>query len=95
MSDATLLDETFDITSLNAQKYDRVARVTGTSSDSATILTLDVNSEIYPIGVGETVQLVLASTLNLDGSKEDVSGGGWRDVGSSRKVGWFLFSIFT
>jgi DNA-directed RNA polymerase I, II, and III subunit RPABC3 len=81
MADATLFDDTFTLTSLNNQKYDRVSRVTGTSTDSSTILSLDINHEIYPVAVGETLQVVLASTLNLDGTKEDVSKG-WREKGS-------------
>lgn len=86
MADATLFDDTFTITSLNAQKYDRVSRITGTSADSLTVLSLDINTEIYPVNVGEPIQLVLASTLNLDGSKEDRSSGSWREIGNGKKV---------
>lgn len=86
MADATLFDDTFTITSLNSQKYDRVSRITGTSADSLTVLSLDVNTEIYPVNVGEPIQLVLASTLNLDGSKEDPSSGSWREIGNGKKV---------
>ncbi|GAB7346932.1 hypothetical protein MBLNU459_g1997t1 [Dothideomycetes sp. NU459] len=78
MADATLYDDAFTITSLNSQKYDRVSRITGTSADSLTILSLDINTEIYPVAVGEAVQVVLASTLNLDGTKEE-AGKGWRE----------------
>ncbi|KAF1347139.1 DNA-directed RNA polymerases i, ii, and iii 145 kDa polypeptide [Delphinella strobiligena] len=85
MADATLFDDTFTITSLNAQKYDRVSRITGTSADSLTVLSLDVNTEIYPVNVGEPIQLVLASTLNLDGSKEDPGSGSWREIGNGKK----------
>lgn len=85
MADATLFDDTFTITSLNAQKYDRVSRITATSADSATVLTLDINSEIYPLSTGEPIQLVLASTLNLDGTKEDAaSRGAWREIGGGK-----------
>ena len=86
MADATLFDDAFTITSLNAQKYDRVSRITGTSSDSLTVLSLDINTEIYPVSVNDNIQLVLASTLNLDGTKEDANSGGWRDIGSAKKV---------
>jgi len=81
MADATLFDDTFTLTGLNNQKYDRVSRVTATSADSQTILSLDINHEIYPLAVGETVQVVLASTLNLDGTKEE-AGKGWREKGA-------------
>ncbi len=79
MADSQLFEDTFTLTSLNAQKYDRVSRIFGTSSSNDTTFTLDVNTELYPCVVGDQVQVVLASTLSLDGSKDD--GKGWREVG--------------
>ncbi|KAF2459244.1 DNA-directed RNA polymerases i, ii, and iii 145 kDa polypeptide [Lineolata rhizophorae] len=76
MSDSQLYEETFSITAINNQKYDRVSRISGTSSDNTTIMTLDINHELYPVAVGDTLQLVLASTLNLDGTKPEK---GWRE----------------
>ena len=77
MSDATLYDDLFRITALNNQKYDRVSRITCNSTNGDTVLSLDINSEIYPLGVGESINLAIASTLNLDGTKDDR---GWRDL---------------
>ncbi|MCJ1395869.1 DNA-directed RNA polymerases I, II, and III subunit RPABC3 [Xylographa bjoerkii] len=79
MADSQLFEETFSVTSLNAQKYDRVSRISGTSSSNETFLTLDINTELYPCAVGDRINMVLASTLSLDGTKDD--GKGWRDVG--------------
>ncbi|KAK4922368.1 DNA-directed RNA polymerases I, II, and III subunit RPABC3 [Elasticomyces elasticus] len=76
MADSQLYEDSFTVTGLNAQKYDRVTRITASSTDSTTLLTLDINSELYPIQTGEHVQLLLASTLNLDGTKDER---GWRD----------------
>lgn len=76
MADSQLYEDTFHITSLNSQKYDRVSRIAGTSSDSTVAMTLDVNTELYPIATGDDVQLLLASTLNLDGTKDEK---GWRE----------------
>ena len=76
MADAQLYEETFTATTLLDQTYDRVHRVLGTSADSTTAITLDVNSELYPITTGENFNMLLASTLNLDGSKDETSG--WR-----------------
>jgi len=76
--DSQLFDETFTITTLNHEKYDRVGRFGATSADSQTVMTLDVNTELYPLSIGETIHLVLASSLALDGSKDDTKG--WRDV---------------
>lgn len=84
MSDSQLYEETFQITSLNAQKYDRVSRVFGSTPNADTAMSLDVNTELYPISVGETVQLVLATTLALDGTKEDK---GWRDLSKRSEQG--------
>ncbi len=41
-------------------------------------MTLDVNTELYPCSIGDTVHMVLASTLALDGSKDDEKG--WRET---------------
>lgn len=77
MSDAILYDESFRIISLNDAKYDRVSRIAGSSSSNDTAFTLDVNTEIYPLNVGESISLVLSSTLNIDGTKDER---GWRDL---------------
>lgn len=80
MADAALYEDTFSITDSDPGKYDRVARLAGTSSDSSVIITLDINIDLYPVSQGDTVQLLLASTLNPDGSKdEDMERGGWRE----------------
>jgi DNA-directed RNA polymerase I, II, and III subunit RPABC3 len=78
MSDPLLFEDTFTITAINAQKYDRVSRLTCTSNDASLTFTLDVNSELYPCAVGESLSLALASTLSLDG-KEDTRNS-WREV---------------
>lgn len=77
--DTQLFDESFTITNVDDSKYDRVARFAATSADSQTVMTLDINTELYPCQLGETLHCVLASSLSLDGTKDD--GKGWRDVG--------------
>ncbi len=77
-NDATLYEDHFEITTLLDGTYDRVARVIGTSrSDNSTSLTLDINSELYPLQTGDTVQMLIATTLNLDGTKD--TQGAWRE----------------
>ncbi|KAJ5697750.1 RNA polymerase Rpb8 [Penicillium malachiteum] len=78
MADPLLFEDTFTINSINAQKYDRVSRLTCESSDSSITFTLDVNSELYPCVAGESISMALASTLSLDG-KEDTRAS-WREV---------------
>lgn len=78
--DSTLFEDHFTVTAYDQSKYDRVARISAISADSQTALTLDINTELYPMQNGDRFSLLLASTLNLDGNKEDASKG-WRDVG--------------
>ena len=82
MSDAQLYEETFTITTLVPKTYDRVDRLLATSADATTSLTLDINSELYPCHPNDTLTLLLAQTLNLDGTIEDVGKKGWRPRGS-------------
>ncbi|TKA76283.1 hypothetical protein B0A55_01837 [Friedmanniomyces simplex] len=77
-ADAQLYEEAFTITTLAPQAYDRVSRLIATSTDNTTSLTLDVNSELYPLSPGENITFLLAQTLNLDGTIEDASKKGWR-----------------
>jgi DNA-directed RNA polymerase I, II, and III subunit RPABC3 len=76
--DTQLFDEQIEITGLDDKKYDRVCRLSGTSLDNTVAIKLDINSQIYPCAVGEHIRMVLATSLNMDGSKDD--GKGWRDV---------------
>ncbi|KAH6889099.1 hypothetical protein B0T10DRAFT_46897 [Thelonectria olida] len=79
--DATLFEESFTITDYDQSKYDRVARISCTSSDSQTVMTLDINIELFPCAVSDTLHVVLSTTLALDGTKDDDKG--WRDVGKN------------
>jgi DNA-directed RNA polymerase I, II, and III subunit RPABC3 len=76
MTDAQLLEETFTITDVNNEKYDRVSRISGTSSDVS--MQLDINHELFPVSAGDQLTMVLATTLNLDGTKDE--GKGWRET---------------
>jgi DNA-directed RNA polymerase I, II, and III subunit RPABC3 len=84
-SDSQLFDEHFTVTSFDQSKYDRVARIGATSHDSQTVMTLDINTELFPLAIGEPLHMVIASTLSLDGTKDDQKG--WRDVGRSGQGG--------
>jgi DNA-directed RNA polymerases I, II, and III subunit RPABC3 len=78
MSDAILYQDAFIVNDVDPGKYDRVARISGPSADGQTQISLDVNTELYPLSVGDNVQIVLATTLNLDGTKDDDGERGWR-----------------
>ena len=76
--DSQLFEDHFTLTKVDQSKYDRVARISGTSNDAQTIMTLDINTELFPCNTGDTLHCVLATTLNTDGSKDESRG--WRDV---------------
>jgi DNA-directed RNA polymerases I, II, and III subunit RPABC3 len=75
-NDATLYEDHFELTQNLDSTYERVARVMGTSRGSDVSMTLDVNSELYPLHPGDQIQMLIATTLNLDGTKD---AGGWRE----------------
>lgn len=77
-SDAALYEENFTVTGIRNDTYDRVVRAFGTSNNSDTSFTLDINSELYPLAVNENVNMVIVTTLNLDGTKDE--GRGWRNT---------------
>ena len=78
-ADSQLYEDTFVVSSMNHAKYDRVGRISALSTDGQTNITLDLNTDLYPMAAQETFQLLLASTLNLDGTK-DAEGKGWKEL---------------
>lgn len=76
--DSQLWEDTFTVTNYDKSKYDRVARISATSTDAQTIMTLDINIELFPAQQGDSLRCVLATSLALDGSRDDEKG--WRDV---------------
>ena len=80
MADSQLFSSAFTINDINSQKYERVSRLSAHTENGDTSITLDVNTELLPIAVQDRLQIVLASTLSLDGSKDDSQTKGWRDV---------------
>jgi DNA-directed RNA polymerase I, II, and III subunit RPABC3 len=81
MADAEVFAESFTITDINNDKYDRVSRIYGKSSDNTIEMTLDINHELFPVTTGQTLNLVLATTLALDPSTKGENDSMWRQVG--------------
>jgi DNA-directed RNA polymerase I, II, and III subunit RPABC3 len=77
-ADNQLYEEHYKITGINDEKYDRVSRISCISNDGTTTMDLDINTELFPCQIGEHLHVVLATSLALDGSKDDEKG--WRDV---------------
>jgi len=60
-----VFDDIFAIKEINkdGKKFDRVSRLHAVSKNYSMDLTLDYNSEIFPLNVGQDVALALASSL--------------------------------
>jgi len=74
--DAQIFEDTFVINTINSEKYDRVSRLFGKSTDNSLELELDINIELFNVSPGDSINVVLATTLNLDGTKDDKA---WRE----------------
>jgi DNA-directed RNA polymerases I, II, and III subunit RPABC3 len=68
-----ILEDLFNITAIDpdGKKFDRVSRVKGTGENLGMDLILDVNSEIYPVKLGDRLNIALSKTINLDGTPSD------------------------
>ncbi|KAI1498166.1 DNA-directed RNA polymerases and 3 polypeptide [Biscogniauxia marginata] len=87
--DAQLFEDAFTITDVDQSKYDRVARLTAQSTDNQTMLQLDVNVELFPCFRGESLQVVLATSLSLDGGAgAGANGGSGGGDDGHRERGW-------
>ncbi len=64
----------------HGKKFDKVSRILATSDNIDMELTLDVNSEVYPMGAAEKFTLLLAASLLLPGA----------GAGSAEKEAWRL-----
>lgn len=67
-----LFEDSFLITAINPEgkKFDRVNRLHATGESFEMQLVLDYNSEIYSLLTGDTIHLLLSSSLALDASSE-------------------------
>ncbi|KAK9467150.1 hypothetical protein V1512DRAFT_149986 [Lipomyces arxii] len=77
---ALLFDELFTITTLDDKRYDRVSRITATSNTSQDIhLTVDLNTELFPVSLGEVLSVAIAKSLSLQSDALAASSSGWRE----------------
>ncbi|CAD5223730.1 unnamed protein product [Bursaphelenchus okinawaensis] len=55
----------------DGKKFDRVSRIFGDSESFKTDLILDVNTQIYPMAMGEKFRMALSFTLRDDGLADE------------------------
>ncbi|OAY37772.1 DNA-directed RNA polymerases II and V subunit 8A [Manihot esculenta] len=72
MSNIVLFEDIFVVDKLNpdGKKFDKVSRIEAHSQNCDMFMHLDVNTEIYPMDVGDKFTMALAHTLNLDGTPD-------------------------
>ena len=69
-----LFEDIFDVKDIDPEgkKFDRVSRLHCESESFKMDLILDVNTQLYPIELGDKFRLVLATSLREDGYPDDV-----------------------
>ncbi|KAF0894557.1 hypothetical protein E2562_001859 [Oryza meyeriana var. granulata] len=67
-----LFEDIFTVTRLDpdGKKFDRVSRIEARSEQFDMYMQLDVATEVYPMRPGDKFTMVLAPTLNLDGTPD-------------------------
>ncbi|EER93104.1 hypothetical protein BDA96_01G014000 [Sorghum bicolor] len=67
-----LFEDTFIVSRLDpdGKKFDKVSRVEARSEQLGMYMQLDVATDVYPLRAGEKFNMVLAPTLNLDGTPD-------------------------
>ncbi|OVA12728.1 RNA polymerase [Macleaya cordata] len=67
-----LFEDIFTLIRLDpdGKKFDKVSRIEAKSEQFDMYMQLDVNTEIYPLSVGDKFTMVLAPTLSLDGTPD-------------------------
>ncbi|XP_020255410.1 DNA-directed RNA polymerases II and V subunit 8A-like, partial [Asparagus officinalis] len=67
-----LFEDIFEVKGLDpdGKKFDKVSRIVADSQQFEMNMQLDVNTEVYPLRVGDRFTMVLAPTLSLDGTPD-------------------------
>ncbi|MQM12781.1 hypothetical protein Taro_045700 [Colocasia esculenta] len=67
-----LFEDIFTLKKLDpdGKKFDKVTRIVAHSEQFDMDLQLDVNTEVYPMHVGDKFTMVLSPTLSLDGTPD-------------------------
>jgi DNA-directed RNA polymerase I, II, and III subunit RPABC3 len=83
---STLFDDIFTITEVDSARYNKVSRIVASSTTSSDIkITLDINSDLFPVKTNESVTVTLASSLSLDGDKDQSGSISWRPPKAGEK----------
>ena len=73
----TLFDDVFQVTEVDLGRYNKVSRIEAHSTSQEFQLTVDINTELFPVRVNDNLTVMLSSSLSLD-ETETVQNGSWR-----------------
>ena len=81
-----LFEDIFDVKDIDPEgkKFDRVSRLHCESESFKMDLILDINSQVYPMDLGDKFRLVVATTLKEDGYPGDAEWDPHETTNSSR-----------
>uniref|UniRef100_A0A453AQ59 DNA-directed RNA polymerases I, II, and III subunit RPABC3 n=1 Tax=Aegilops tauschii subsp. strangulata TaxID=200361 RepID=A0A453AQ59_AEGTS len=67
-----LFEDIFHVTRIDpdGKKFDRVNRIEARSEQLEMYMQLDIATDVYPMHMGDKFTMVLAPTLNLDGTPD-------------------------
>lgn len=81
----TLFDDIFTVTETDPGRYNRISRIEAVSTTQEQCkLTLDINSELFPVQPQEQLTVTLASSLDI----EPNSNGGNSSNNGSKTASW-------
>ena len=92
-SSGVIFEDIFDIKDMDpdGKKFDRVSRLHCESESFKMDLILDVNTQIYPMELGEKFRMVIASTLG-DDAADDV--GEYQDISRFPKADQYEYIMY-
>ena len=66
----TLFEDSFRITEIDKEgrAFDKVSRIEGFGEDSNCKITLDINTDVYPVSKEKYYSILIAKSLNADGT---------------------------
>lgn len=68
----TLFDDIFTITDADPGRYNKIIRIEANSTTQEQCkLTLDINSDLFPITNGEQITVSIANSLDINSSSKD------------------------
>lgn len=71
-----LFESLFHVETTDPARYNKVSRITATSAQDVKI-TLDINSELFPVKANDSLTITLASSLGNEASMK-TSNGSWK-----------------